>query len=51
MTVALGTKGARLPVAGAEGSCFGIAGAGGEQHDGGQLGVSRRHSTIEASLP
>ena len=50
MTVALGTKGAGLLVAVAEGSCIGIAGAGGEQHDGGQLGVSRRHSTIKRAF-
>ncbi len=46
MTVALETK-----VAVAEGSCIGIAGAGGEQHEGGQFGVSSRHCTIEAGLP
>ncbi len=51
MTMALGTKGAGLLVAVAESSCIGIAGAGGEQHDGGQSGVNRRHRTIEAGLP
>ncbi len=51
MTVALGTKGAGLLVAVAEGSCIGIEGAGGEQHDGGRFGVSRRHCTIKAVLP
>ena len=51
MTVALGTRGAGLLVAVAEGSCIGIAGAGGEQHDGGQFGVNRRHCINEAGLP
>ena len=51
MTVALGTNGAGLPVAVAEGSCIGVAGAGGEQHEGGQFGGSSRHRTIEAGLP
>ena len=51
MRVALGTKGARLLVAVAEGSCIGLAGAGGEQHDGERFGVSRRHCTIKADLP
>ena len=51
MTVALGTRGTGLLVAVAEGSCIGLAGAGGEQHDGGRFGVGRRHCTIEADLP
>ena len=51
MTVALETKGTGLPVAVAEGSCIGIAGVRGEQHEGGPFGVSRRHCITEAGSP
>ena len=51
MTVAPGTNGAGLLVAVAMGPRVGTAGAGGEQHKGRWLDVSRRHCTIEAGLP